>query len=188
MSPPAAVFLWRKVGRPGHDSCRLFELARGWRLEGVAVFAEARRACQLHYELTADRAFRTKSARVAGFVGKTRVEVRIEALRAGGWSVDGEHRPSLDECVDVDLGFTPATNLIVLRRLGLRVGEQADAPAAYLAFPSLRFSALPQHYKRLSRTKYAYASPSHGYRATLRVSSLGAVVDYPGLFRSEAVR
>ncbi len=188
MRPPAAVFLWSRVGGPGHDSCRLFELAREWRLRGVAVFAEARRACELHYEVTADRAFRTKSARVAGFIGTERVDVRIEALRGGGWTVDGKPRPSLAECVDVDLGFTPATNLIVLRRLGLRVGELAEAPAAYLAFPSLRVGVLPQRYERRSRTDYAYASPNHGYRATLRVSPIGAVVDYPGLFRSVRVR
>lgn len=96
--------------------------------------------------------------------------------------------PQHGACADVDLGFTPATNLIVLRRLRLRVGEQAEAPAAYLAFPSLRFGVLPQHYERLSRTEYPYASPTHGYRAMLRVSSLGAVLDYPGLFRAVSVR
>jgi hypothetical protein len=41
---------------------------------------------------------------------------------------------------------------------------------------------LAQRYKRLSRTEYDYESPSFGYRGTLRVSPLGAVVQYPGLF------
>ena len=86
------------------------------------------------------------------------------------------------DCIDVDLGFTPATNLIVLRRLALGIGDQADAPAAYLAFPALRLVALPQTYRRLSRTRYAYAAPTEGYAGTLQVSPLGAVVDYPGRF------
>jgi hypothetical protein len=85
-------------------------------------------------------------------------------------------------CLDVDLGFTPATNLFALRRLALKVGQHAEAPAAYLEFPSLRVTTLPQRYKRTGRTEYAYEAPTVGYSGTLRVSSLGAVVQYPGLF------
>lgn len=80
--------------------------------------------------------------------------------------------------------FTPATNLLALRRLALAVGEEAQAPAAYLAFPSMHFKLLPQRYKRLSRTEYDYESPSFGYRGTLRVSPIGAVLEYPGLFQA----
>lgn len=179
---PPAVFFWRKLDSPGHDSCRFFTLADGYRLLGAAVFLEANRVCHLQYEVLADAGFRTQSAWVAGYVGKTAVDVRIHA-GAGGWEVDGRNDPRLAGCQDVDLGFTPATNLLPLRRLALRVGQQAEAPAAYLAFPAMRFLPLPQHYRRLSRTEYDYESPTHGYRATLRVSPLGAVVDYPGLFQ-----
>jgi hypothetical protein len=31
MIKPVAIFLWRKLDHPGHDSCRLFKLANGWR-------------------------------------------------------------------------------------------------------------------------------------------------------------
>jgi hypothetical protein len=178
---PPRVFFWRKVDSPGHDSCRFFKLPDGYRLLGAAVFLESKQVCHLQYDVMADAAFRTKSASVAGFVGKTPVDVRIRA-REDGWEVDSNNNPRIAGCLDVDLGFTPATNLLPLRRLALRIGQEADAPAAYLAFPAMQFILLPQHYKRLSRTEYDYESPSHGYRATLRVSPIGAVVQYPGLF------
>jgi hypothetical protein len=175
------VFFWRKVDSPGYDSCRFFKLADGYRLLGAAVFLESSHVCHLHYDVTADAGFRTRSASVAGFVGKTPVDVRIRA-RGNRWEVGGKINPLITGCLDVDLGFTPATNLLPLRRLALRVGQEAEAPAAYLAFPAMQFMLLPQRYKRLSRTEYDYESTSFGYRGTLRVSPLGAVVQYPGLF------
>jgi hypothetical protein len=181
VGPPSVLF-WRKLDSPGHDSCRFFALADGYRLVGAAVFLEASLACHLQYDVMADNGFRTTSASVAGFVGETPVDVRIRAIGGGGWEVNGTNAPLIAGCLDVDLGFTPATNLLPLRRLALAVGHEAEAPAAYLAFPGMEFTVLPQHYKRLSRTEYAYESASFGYRTTLRVSPIGAVVQYPGLF------
>lgn len=183
MTPDAApaTFFWRKLDSPGHDSCRFFTLADGYLLSGAAVFLEAGRACHLRYDVMADAGFRTTRAAVAGFVGNTPVNVRIRA-RGPHWQVDGKSKPELAGCLDVDLGFTPATNLLPLRRLALRVGQEADAPAAWLAFPTMQFMLLPQNYRRLSSTEYDYQSPSVGYRGRLRVSEIGAVVQYPGLF------
>lgn len=182
VAEPRAVFFWRKLDHPGHDCCRLLAVPGGWRLSGAAVFLEARRACLLHYEVTADRAFRSKRARVIGCFGKRAIDIEIRSAGIGRWRVEGEIRSDLDDCLDIDLGFTPATNLLVIRRLALAVGEQAEAPAAYLELPRMRFIALPQHYRRTTRTEYAYESPTAGYAGTLRVTPLGAVVRYPGLF------
>jgi hypothetical protein len=179
---PPAVFFWRKVDSPGHDSCRFFKLADGYRLLGAAVFLESRRACHLQYDVFADPGFRTRSASVAGFVGKTPVDVHIQAMGAR-WEVNGKDQPQIAGCLDVDLGFTPATNLLPLRRLALCVGQEANAAAAYLVFPAMQFMLLPQRYKRLTRNAYDYEAPSFGYRGTLRVSPIGAVVEYPGLFQ-----
>ena len=88
----------------------------------------------------------------------------------------------MSDCLDVDLGFTPATNLLVLKRLGLRVGERAEAPAAYLKFPGMRLVRLPQTYERSSRGSYDYAAPTVGYAARLDVDRTGAILQYPRLF------
>jgi hypothetical protein len=182
MTIATTVLFWRKVDFPGHDSCQLIRLSDGWRISGAAVFMEARHVCQLQYDVTADAAFRTKSATVTGFVGKNQVDVRIRSIGKERWRVNGKVHADITGCLDVDLGFTPATNLLVLRRLALKVGQQADAPAAYLAFPRMQVVVLPQRYERISRNEYAYESPTAGYRDTLQVSSQGAVIRYPGLF------
>ena len=98
------------------------------------------------------------------------------------WFVNGVEQDQVAGCMDLDLGFTPATNLIAIRRLALKVGQRAQAPAAYLAFPKIRLEKLEQNYHRVEHTKYEYAAPKFGYAATLEISAAGGVVSYPGLF------
>jgi hypothetical protein len=179
---PTAAFFWRKLDHPGHDSCRLFRLSGGWRLTGASVFFEADRPCHLQYEVVTDAAWRTRRARVAGYLGNRAVDLRISAAGRGRWKVGGVLQSNLSGCLDVDLGFTPATNLIVIRRLALAIGERAEAPAAYLAFPRMRFVKLPQSYRRVGKSKLEYAAPTVGYAGTLKVLPSGAVAHYPGLF------
>jgi len=102
--------------------------------------------------------------------------------------VNGLSEDRVRGCVDVDFGFTPATNLIVLRRLSLKVGQRAEAPAAYLQFPRMVLVLLPQTYQRVGRTEYQYEAPTVGYSGRLQVSATGAVIRYPGLFEGLASR
>jgi hypothetical protein len=179
---PTASFFWRKLDHPGHDSGRLFRLSSGWRLTGASVFFEANRPCHFQYEVVTDSAWKTRRADVTGYLGNRAVDVRISAAGPGRWKVGGVLQSNLAGCVDVDLGFTPATNLIVIRRLALAIGERAEAPAAYLAFPRMRFVKLPQSYHRTGKTEFDYAAPTVGYAGTLVVLPSGAVAQYPGLF------
>lgn len=179
---PIAAFFWRKLDHPGHDSCRLFQLSNGWRLCGAAVFWDEGLPCHFHYEVVTDVVWRTRRASVTGYLGNRTIDLRIKA--AGNyWKVGGKVNKNIAGCLDVDLGFTPATNLIAIRRLSLKVGQQAEASAAYLAFPRMRFVRLAQTYHRISRTEYEYEAPTVGYAGTLRVASSGAIVNYPGLFK-----
>jgi hypothetical protein len=178
---PIEAYFWRRLDHVGLDSCRLFELADGWRLEGAAVFFEGE-PCHFRYEIVVDAGWRTRHARVEGYAGDRAIEKRIESAGDRRWLVDGRREDALDGCPDVDLGFTPATNQTAIRRLDLAMDQRVEAPAAYLEFPHFRFIALPQIYRRLDATHYAYESSDHGYAATLTVSASGAIVDYPDVF------
>lgn len=186
--PAPLLAFWRRLDGPGHDACRVTFTDAGVQLQGCAVFRAQAGVCQLRYEVQADGGWRTRSARVTGFAGRREVDLRIRVLRGRRWSVDGVEVPALAGCIDVDLNFTPATNLLALRRLALRVGQAADAPAAWLAFPSLRLRLLPQRYRRTARDAYAYEAPTTGYRGTLTVSAQGVVLHYPELFEAAPAR
>jgi hypothetical protein len=157
-------------------------------LLGGSVFLESKHVCQLNYRVVASTSFVTQRATVKGFIGTTSIDLRIRASGRGRWTVNGVDQPAAAGCSDLDLGFTPATNLLAVRRLRLSVGKEAEAPAAYLGFPLWKLTLLEQRYKRVSRTEYEYEAPQFGYRGVLQVSATGAVIEYPKLFSMEETK
>jgi hypothetical protein len=104
----------------------------------------------------------------------------------GSWSLNDRVMPGLEACVDLDLGFTPATNLLSLRRLALAEGKGADVPVAWLDVAADTLELLPQHYERRTATTYWYESPTAGYTALLETTPDGFVSRYPSLWETVA--
>jgi len=180
-----ASILWRRIDPPGHDACRLDRDAAGWRLEGTAVFRQGTLPAQLSYRVACDPEWRTQEGHVQGWIGARSVNWTITRTRVAAWTMDGAVVPGLENCIDLDLGFTPATNLIPLRRLALHDGQAADAPAAWLDVSAGTLKLLPQRYERRTAETYWYEAPSFGYAALLRVAPTGFIRLYPGLWEEE---
>jgi len=187
-SPPEHTILWRRIDLPGHDACGLWHLQNGWRLHGAALFSLDGVPCRLEYHAQCDAAWRARAAGVSGWIGRQNLHLEIIAHADGHWDLNGAEQTAVAGCIDVDLNFTPATNLIAIRRLALSVGEQADAPAAWLRFPELQLERLEQRYHRITVEEYDYAAPDVGYAGILRVLPMGFVTCYPGLWELETVR
>lgn len=133
MSSPEHTILWHRLDLPGHDVCRLWRSASGWQLSGTAIFLSDQMPCLLSYEVSTTTNWQTSIASISGYVGKSAVALTIALTPNGHWSINGLEVQEAAGCIDLDLGFTPATNLIAIRRLSLEIGEQSQAPAAWLA-------------------------------------------------------
>ena len=105
-------------------------------------------------------------------------------LEIGGLWSGKDKPPGFSDCVDVDLGFTPATNTLPIRRLRLAVGGKREIAVAWLRWPELRLERALQRYERLAEDRYRYSS--NGFSAELVVDEHGLVVDYEGLWRAIA--
>jgi hypothetical protein len=180
--------LWRRIDMPGHDFCTLQKIEDGWRLVGGAVFSEEEIPCLLNYEVTCDTAWRTLSAVVNGWVGDSNLWITLTVTEDGRWLMNGSDAPEAEGLIDIDLGFTPATNLIQFRRLNMEIGQTVDAPVAYLRFPELTFGRLDHRYHRVGTNAYDYESPDFDYSATLTVSTTGFVTEYPDLWKQEGLQ
>lgn len=180
MSSTASI-LWRRLDTPGHDACRFDRDLDGWRLEGGAAFRTVAGPAHLAYTVWCDPLWHTRRAKVRGWLGERPVDLTI-LHQPGGWVFAGQDLPALAACEDVDLGFTPATNLLPLRRLALRPGQAADVPAAWLDPECRALAMLPQRYERRSGTLYRYEAPSVRFEADLEVRGDGFVQRYPGLW------
>ena len=184
--PAIRSILWRWEDRPGHEAARLTREGEGWRLEGTAVLVHDGLPCRLDYRIACDSGWRTRSATVRGWVGDQEVEVAIEADAAGRWTLNGEACPQVEGCIDVDLNFSPSTNLLPIRRLGLEIGEEAEVRAAWLRFPSFVLEPLPQLYRLTAEHAYRYESAGGAFVRDLEVDDAGFVTDYPGIWRAVA--
>lgn len=179
------LILWRRLDRPGHEGCRVAPLGPGWVLEGAALFADEGQPCRLDYTVTCDPAWRTVSGRVSGWVGRQSIDVRVDVDGAGGWRLDGREVPEVAGCTDLDLNFSPSTNLLPIRRLSLPVGAYAEVRAAWLRFPSFRLEPLDQVYRRTAPGTYRYESAGGRFVADLEVGPAGLVTRYPGVWEAE---
>jgi len=180
-----ASVLWRRLDTPGHDACRLEGSDAGWQIDGTAVFREDGVLARLDYQVGCDLEWVTQQGHVCGWLGPQHVEFTIVRTAGGVWTLNGEVVAELGSCVDLDLGFTPATNLLQLRRLALAEGQAADVPVAWLNVPAGTLEILPQRYERRGTATYWYEAPSVNYAALLEVTPTGFIHRYPGLWEME---
>ncbi len=180
------ALLWRRIDQPGHEAVRLAYEARSWHLNGVAVFAHDGQPCQLDYAIACDGQWKTTGARVTGWVGDQHIEIEVSVDSAGRWFVNGTERREVEGCIDLDLNFSPSTNLLPIRRLGLAVGDQAPVRVAWLRFPGFALEPLDQTYRRTGARAYLYESAGGSFVAELQVNEDGLVTDYSGLWACEA--
>lgn len=182
-----STILWRRLDVPGHEIAELERAGDGWELRGVALLAYEGEPCRVEYRIKCDAAWETRHLQVAGQVGARPLLLLLSRTREGEWQADGRPVPALRDCVDVDLGFSPSTNLLPIRRLQLAVGGHAAVRAAWVRFPTLELEVLEQTYTRLGADRYCYESAGGTFRRELTVSDEGWVTDYPDLWRAEAV-
>jgi uncharacterized protein len=141
---------------------------------------------RLDYLVLCDADWQTRSASVSGWVGDETISIDISVNEARRWRLNGVEVPAVEGCLDIDLSFSPSTNLLPIRRLRLNVGDEVAATAAWLRFPDFRLEPLAQSYRRISGAGYSYESGSREFVAQLSVNEVGFVTSYPNLWVVEA--
>jgi uncharacterized protein len=184
----AETMFWRRLDRPGHEAARLVFHPPFWQLTGAAVFADAGVPCRVEYQVSCDAAWNTLHAQLSGWAGDQRIACVISADPRRRWRLNGQEAPDVEGCPDIDLSFSPATNLVPIRRLALALGAAAPVRAAWLRFPECRLEPLEQRYQRIDAERYRYESGTgaDAFRTELRVTATGFVVDYPGRWSRES--
>ncbi|HYS55263.1 MAG TPA: putative glycolipid-binding domain-containing protein [Thermoanaerobaculia bacterium] len=177
--------LWRRLDQPGHEFVDLSRQGSDWLLSGVALFKHETMPSRLEYRIVCDPAWRTRSATVSGSVGELRVAVTIRA-DSGSWTLNEQVTAAVAGCIDVDLNFSPSTNLLPIRRLNLQVGDRASLRAAWLRFPSFALEPLEQTYARVSDRIFRYESAGGKFVAEIETNEAGLPMRYGDLWRAEA--
>ena len=177
---------WRHVqAREGFESTFFRPQPSGYSIEGHTTAVEQGEVWAVRYAISLDDRWITRGARIWGWAVGGERETRLDADGLGHWEVDGTPRPEIDGCLDVDLESSACTNMIPLRRLELRVGQTARAPAAYVRARDVRVERLEQTYTRLrddgSTQRYQYRAPGFDFESVLVYDACGVTLDYPGI-------
>lgn len=178
---------WRRLDVRGCEQACIERTDTGWRVAGELDVEEAGVAAHIRYDIACDTAWHTRSARVECETSGALNRIALTADGAGCWMLEGRPLPALWGALDIDLGFTPATNFLPIRRLGLAVGESASVRTAWLRFPALRLEPLEQTYTRETELSFRYCARVDGelYLARLDADVFGRVVRYEGLWELE---
>jgi uncharacterized protein len=179
------MMLWRRLDTPGHEAASITRQRDRWNLAGTALFAHEGKPCRLDYVIECDAGWETREVSVRGDIGGRPVVLALSRSAGKMWTASDVPHPDLDGCIDVDLGFTPSTNILPIRRLGLAVGAHAAVRAAWVRFPELTVEVLEQTYTHLGDRMYLYESAGGNFRREITVNEEGFVIDYPGLWREE---
>ena len=169
--------LWHCSLLASSEYASLIELENDNRLRGLAVLPLDGAPCHIDYTVAVDRDWMpwTCSVRVMLPTHVRTVELRSDHV--GRWEVNGEPAPHLDGCADIDLGWTPATNTVPIRRLDMEVGETASVSAAWIRFPELDVVANAQRYTRLAPDRWRYRSGEYDFELLTDAAS-GLVLAY----------
>jgi hypothetical protein len=179
------AILWRRLDTPGHEASRYVWRDASWHVEGTAVFAHHAQPCRLDYVVVCNAAWHTVSGTVQGWVGDETIAIEIAVDAQRRWWLNGTECPPVVGSTDLDLNFSPSTNLLPMRRLGLAVGQEAQVQAAWLRFPSFTLEPLDQRYRRLDATTYRYESARGAFTTDLHVNAAGFITLYPRFFQAE---
>lgn len=181
------VARWRDWNDQGLEHCVCRQNDDGLVLEGV-VAGTRHGLYGGHYFVRTDSAFRTREVRLAYVDGP---RLLVEADGEGTWHdlIGDRALPELSGCIDVDIGITPATNSLPVKRLRMAEQTSCDITVAYVPLPDqisgvfVPERAAQRYTCLIPDRRYRYEGLFRSFTAELEFDQAGLVLDYPETFR-----
>jgi hypothetical protein len=194
LKSPVRTLLWQRIDSPGSEWCALEREPDGWRLRGIVLAEVATAPVLVHYTVALASDWSTRGVQIAMRAGSSEPQtLKLTVSHDHQWQIEREPDPDpalpeddpavLHGLIDVDLGFSPITNTLPIRRLNPAIGEAVAVTAAWVRFPELTIEPLPQRYIRLAERRYRYESTGGAFVAEIEVDELGLVTTYEGGWR-----
>jgi hypothetical protein len=182
------IAAWRRLDvADGLGIGLVVEAAAGFRVEGRETIVDGSSAWSIQFDVDLDDGWRTRAALLTVLTSSGIEDRQLESDGEGHWLVDGQPRPGLDGCLDMDVVSTPLTNTFPIRRLGLSATESREIDVAWVDVPSLEVTRQKQRYTRLAPLegvdRWEFVALGSGARYLLTVDADGLVIDYAGFAR-----
>ncbi len=168
----AHAVVWFRQDEPGNDACRFADAEGGYLIDGSSTDAKG---ITLPYRIRARGDGTTRRARIGA-------KSRIFVSRApdNTWLLNGRPAPEVSGAEDIDLGFTPATLTLPIRRLTLGIGHDAEIMVARLDLENERLTPLHLVVRRIAEEEYECLNAETGKTSHLLVDRHGVIQRHTG--------
>lgn len=168
---------WALEQERGEETFDLLRTDTGYRLKGVIEASKDGDPVHVTYQIDCDPGWRTRAVHIEVDQSGAHRVAHLETDGQGNWRGNLPNIDKICGCIDVDLEYTPATNLLPLRRLRLRPGASAEIRTVWVRFPELNVQPLRQTYTQLSEHRVRYESET-GFQADIEVDAWGLAIQY----------
>lgn len=156
--------VWEWTDRTGLETMTLTRDSDGVLAEGTVAAAFDGTPMTVRYRIRHDPVWNFRHARIDAGPHASPRRLEIARNEVGRWTVDGEPRPDLDGCEDIDLMASPYTNTPPLARRPLRPGDTRRLRVAWVPVSGLDIRAVEQEYTRLEAERDGGTHPRYRYR------------------------
>jgi uncharacterized protein len=178
---------WEALHWPGLEHVIACADAAGFRADSQLIVGPPFGPTRVSYQVSCDSRWRLTGLTISVVSAAGSQVLTLIASPGGQWLADGQRRPDLEGCADVDISLTPLTNTLPIRRLSWFPGTAHDLDVVYVSAPELSVRPVRQRYTLLSRDaegdEALYRYESGSFSADLTVDADGYVTNYPGLWR-----
>ena len=181
-SPAIVTRTWESELLDSVEEFSLFPVSERHRLSGTTLILHDGIRVEIAYTVDANPDWSTHHASVDIPALATSFDVRVGP--GDRWFIDGHHRADLDGCIDIDFGWTPATNTLPIRRLRFTTGTPRTIRAVWLKWSELLFVPAEQTYTKRRDDRWTYESGD--FAADLAVDEHGVMLTYgdPPIWRT----
>jgi hypothetical protein len=182
MTSPAPKTLrrivWRRIlDDQSFEDCVVTAAHDGFAIAGSIIAVHDGEPLGVTYDIRCDRDWSAQAVTIEQNWGDSSRRLRLDR-HGRGWLVDGVPDARLDDCAEPDLGLTPSTNALAIRRLELEIGAAAEITCAWVKFPALSVEPSKQRYERLAERDFRYTNVASGFTAVVTVDELALPVSY----------
>lgn len=173
-----STYIWKSDYLQSIEYAQIINIKRLWQVNSTVIVSSGKSASyKINYLLNIDENWNFKNAEI--IVDKTGVKrnISIKIDSKGNWFINEELHPDLKTCIDIDLGFTPLTNTLPIRRLNIKQGQSSNISVAWIQFPSFDITPLLQQYTNVNNIEYIYESATD-FKASILVNKFGFVTKY----------
>ncbi|MBT8197182.1 MAG: hypothetical protein HKN01_01195 [Acidimicrobiia bacterium] len=155
-----SAIAWTSADGSTMERAAWTEVATGHRLAGTTLTVVEDEPFELRWTVITDEAGATTTVGVTVQGPGTDRSLALSADGAGAWSAGDQPVLGLFGATDIELGWTPASLTVPIRRLALDIGDAADLTVVHVDFPDHDITRQTRRYSRVDETRYLVESDS----------------------------